>query len=248
VSASPGQLKLHPHHAIKWIKNQALCIFVEKMKKLFKMNKWQGIAYIEKCWKVNLGRPGTKPDDVVCDVLLCSPQMPLVMVTLTQSEVPNETSSMYNKRVATMLKTTLVQEAGCLERFYVKPILISCQEIQEADLSSIVSENSVYPITYRISNEKYSNILEALVLVLAKANSMATHIIGQGLFNLLTYEQYKILHDFYESNEKVKITGPPGSGKTVLALERIHRLRMNGCFYDEVLFLCAYKPLKARVK
>jgi hypothetical protein len=218
------------------------------MKKIFKMKKWQGVAYIERCWEVNLGCPGTKPDDVVCDVLLCSPQMPLVMVTLTQSEVPNETSRMYNKRVATMLKTTLVQEAGCLEKFYVKPITISCQGIQGADLSSIVSENSVYPKTYRMSNEKHTNILEALVLVLARADSMATHIVGQGLFHLLTHEQYKILHEFYESTKKLKITGPPGSGKTVLALERILRLRKGGCLFDQVLFLCAYKPLKARVE
>ncbi|XP_031569320.1 schlafen family member 8-like [Actinia tenebrosa] len=249
TSASQGKLKLHPSHAVKWIKHQALDMFVETTKETFKENKWQsGIAYIERCWEVNLGLPSTKPDDVICDVLMSCPQMPLVFVSLTNSGNPSEASCSYNRKVAAKLKAALVQEAGCLEKFYIKPVVISHQQLVSEDAAWIYSETPLYPKTYKMNNDKYYKVLEALVLVLARANVMASHIVGQGLFNLLTYEQYKILHGFYEHSYKVQITGPPGSGKTVLALERIRRLRNTGCSYDEVLFLCSNKPLKARVK
>lgn len=192
-----------------------------------------------------MGLPNTKPAEVICDILVCSPNTPLLLVSLTD-EATSEGYE-YNRKLATTLKRMLAQDGGCTEKFYVKPITLTCSEADDICTPGMFSSTSDYLDAYQMSNEKYKAIIKALVPVLARTNSSVTGAVGEHLFHLLTKEQFKILFENFES-PKLMITGPPGSGKTVLAIERIRRLRLRqGCSYREVLFVCSNKVLEAQV-
>ncbi|XP_031569312.1 schlafen family member 8-like isoform X2 [Actinia tenebrosa] len=246
IEGSPGTLKIRPKHAMH-SRNRSLQTFFSCLNKMFEENKWEGITFIERCWGVNIGLPNTKPAEVIRDILVCSPSIPLLLVSLCKGEATSE-SLKYNIKLATKLKGILAQEGGCMEKFYVKPITLACSEEDDIGiLDEMISHASVYPHAYRMSNEKYQAIIKALVPVLAKVNSSFKGFVGNHLFHLLTKEQYEILFENFES-PKLMITGPPGSGKTVLAIERIHRLRRQGFSFKEVLFVCSNEVLEAKVR
>ncbi|XP_031569316.1 schlafen family member 9-like [Actinia tenebrosa] len=245
IEGSPGRLKIRQKYAMN-SRNRSLKTFINCLKKMFIQNKWEGIVFIERCWEVNIGLPNTKPAEVIQDILVCSPSIPLLLVSLCEGEATSE-SCKYNIKLATKLKGILAQEGGCMEKFYVKPITLACSVEDDIGILEMISHTSVYPEAYQMSTEKYQAIVKALVPVLARVNSSFKGTVGNHLFHLLTKKQYEILFENLQS-PKLMITGPPGSGKTVLAIERIHRLRRQGFSSKQVLFMCSNKVLEAEVR
>ncbi|KAK3749147.1 hypothetical protein QZH41_009815, partial [Actinostola sp. cb2023] len=253
-NANQGELTILPEHVLEWImenENDVIYKLKRGIQKHFQENNHQGYAFVEKCWNINLGRPLMKPPQVYCDVLLCSPMLPVMLLTICQSDAPEVYS--YNHELATMLKRTLVLEAGCLDKFYIKPVVVRVAELilEDEHCPSIICgrSRSPYPDAYNMSEGKHERIIESLLLLLARAKPTLSYQVGQRLFKLLTVHQYEILNSFYGQCKisKVHITGLPGTGKTILALERIYRLRCEGSFYNQVLFMCSDKPLLSTI-
>lgn len=247
---SSNKMQIHPKHAKEWIKNEVLNKLLGVVNPLMMIHG--GNVFVQRCWNALLYKPHLKPPfRTICDVLLCSPTFPLVLVTLVNSNVDKtQEVATYNTALARTLKRVLTQEAGCVEEFLVKPVVISNEDLSlESFGKQIFAVPSCYHDKYSMTQEKYSKILEALAIVLTKLTTSFLIEAGLKHFSVLTKEQYDILDEFYGSTSKVKITGLPGTGKTWLALERIERLRIGSCVkWFEILYVCSNKCLEASVR
>lgn len=237
-------MKIHPKHAKEWINNVAL----ERLLDLVLPSMTNGgHVFVQRCWSTLMGKPDLQqPSNTICDVLLCSPDLPLVMVTLADSH--SQEVCEYNTKLARTLKRVLAQEAGCVQAFLVKPQVLTTADLSfESIAINIFSLPAYYPDVYHPNRDSHLKVLEALALVIVRVRSNISSDAGLEHYFLLTKDQYTILDKFYKTASKVVITGLPGTGKTILALERIRQLRSKISWYN-VLYVCSNKCLEATVR
>jgi len=237
---------VHPNHAQEWINNGALNRFLDIINQLM-VNR--GHVFVQRCWYALLGKPNLHPPYTICDVLLCSPGFPFVLVTLADS--PDQYVFEYNIKLARTLKRVLAEEAKCVEEFLVKPFVINTADLDSGSFTdAIFSWNTYYyPEKYcTMDRDKYFKVLESLAVVLIRVASNVSSNAGLKHFMMLTKKQYAILDNFYRRAAKVLITGLPGTGKTVLAFERIRQLRVSlHVPWERILYVCSNKCLEASV-
>ena len=102
-----------------------------------------------------------------------------------------------------------------------------------------------YPVEYKMTRERFTKICEALVIVLAGFESSTFNpTVGVKFMYVLTPEQYRIS---IKEEPYVIVSAPPGTGKTVVAIERIKRLRRN-VSKKNILYICENKSLQAFVE
>ncbi|KAK1804596.1 hypothetical protein P4O66_020592 [Electrophorus voltai] len=198
-----------------------------------------GILIMSKSWAVDISQPGNK--DVIGEALLIMSEEYPKLFTV----VKKETSELwkYAKETAFHLKQKLVNLGGYTKWICVVPCLLDCNTGEM--IQSETAGHLLYPHSYSLGHlEEVKALLRSLVIVVLSFTSPLRDKLGSEIINLLTEEQYNILQ-FYEGHKSLFIHGLAGSGKTLLAMEKIKKIKNSEqCKSENILYLCENQGLK----
>nr|XP_023959259.1 schlafen family member 13 [Chrysemys picta bellii]XP_042706271.1 schlafen family member 13 [Chrysemys picta bellii] len=203
----------------------------------------QGLLIFARSWAVAVGLPENQY--VVCDALLIAKGKYPTLYTVTEdcSKVGFE----YSKSIARTLKLKLVNDGGYTQKVCVIPHLLQLGTNREQSNDSHVQVK--YPDTYVLLHNDLPDLLHSLVIILLSFRSFLSDRLGCEFFNLLTIKQYEILTMNLHKSKKLFIYGLPGTGKTIVALNIIERIKnVFHCKSDEILYICENQPLKVIVE
>nr|XP_048680232.1 schlafen family member 13-like [Caretta caretta]XP_048680233.1 schlafen family member 13-like [Caretta caretta] len=203
----------------------------------------QGLLIFARSWAVAVGLPENQ--HVVCDALLIATDKYPTLYTVTEdySMVGFE----YSKHIACTLKKKLVNDGGYTQKVCVIPHLLHLGINRERNNDSHVQVK--HPLSYVLLPNDMPDLLHSLVIILLSFRSFLSDMLGCEFFNLLTVKQYEILTMNLHKFKKLFIYGLPGTGKTIVALNIIERIKnVFHCKSDEILYICEYQPLTAIVK
>ncbi|NXJ12133.1 SLN13 protein, partial [Odontophorus gujanensis] len=233
----------------------------------------EGVVIFSRSWAVEVGLQ--EKQDVLCDVLLVAEGMPPILYTVCKciSEGLFHFSSCaawkpenlvnklckhrhtldlfeYSRRTALKLKEKLVNTGGYTHKLCIIPKLLilppcfNCGEEWDLDVQKL------YPQNYGLINSvNLKNFLHSLIVVLLNFRSFLSDSVGFEFLNLLTIEQYRLLSENLHKTKKLYVYGLPGTGKTVVALKVIEKIRsMFECEQHEVLYICENQPLRDFVR
>ncbi|XP_069470999.1 schlafen family member 13-like [Ambystoma mexicanum] len=209
----------------------------------------QGLLMFSKSWAVDVGRP--QNEHVVCDALLIVlGSYPILYTFFDDQKATFENVKEYSRCVAYTLKQKLVNIGGYTGRICVIPKLCNlCQERSYLNAEDIVGNACLkleYPYCYKITNNQtLTDLQKALVIVLLNFRSFSSDQLGCEFFNLLTIKQYEILSTNLQTSPKLFIHGLPGTGKTVVAMKIIEKIKnVYNCGAAAILYICENKPLR----
>ncbi|KFU83663.1 Schlafen family member 13, partial [Chaetura pelagica] len=260
-SVSQLQEHLYPvgSDGIKW-KPETICadLFSEypaledlMKKEIHPLSK--GVLIFSRSWAVEIGLE--KKRDVVCDVLLVAENTYPVLYTVVGNTCSAEAENL--RETAYALKQRLVNDGGYASKVCVIPKILHLsgteeqmevagddipqQEAQE----NLCNHTILYPEDYVLTSRDIPAFLRALVIVVLSFKSYLSDHLGCEVFNLLTLKQYELLSKHLHKARKQFVIGLPGTGKTIVALKIIERIRnVFHCSAEEVLYICENQPLK----
>ncbi|XP_072574435.1 schlafen family member 9-like isoform X2 [Paramormyrops kingsleyae] len=211
----------------------------------------RGVLILSNSWSVDIDRPKNK--EVICEALLiCEQDYPKLFFM-----VENGSSDLweYAKDIAFHLRQKLVNLGGYSGWVCVIPQLVNCKTGQliprdQGSPDTVIEHR--YPKCYKPENmEEVRALLQALVIVVMSFTSALSNQLGQEFLNLLTFEQFQILHSKYDVQDmrQLFVHGYPGTGKTVLATLVIRRIKNTfGCEASNILYICENIPLKKFIR
>ncbi|NWU50947.1 SLN13 protein, partial [Dromas ardeola] len=207
----------------------------------------EGVLIFSRSWAVEVGLP--ENEDIICDVLLIAKDRPPILYTICKHHISQDLFE-YSRRIAWRLKEKLVNTGGYIHKLCVIPkLLILLPKIncgKEWDLNI----QEMYPQNYSlIKSDNLKALLRALTVVLLSFKSFLSDHVGSEFLNLLTIKQYQLLSENLHKTKKLYVYGLPGTGKTIVALKIIEKIRtMLQCKQEEVLYVCENKPLRDFVR
>ncbi|KFQ71661.1 Schlafen family member 11, partial [Phaethon lepturus] len=247
---------------IKW-KPETICtdLFSEypgledlMKKRIPPLNK--GVLIFSRSWAVDIGL--WKRQDVVCDVLLVAENAYPVLYTVVKGASSAESDNW--RETAYALKHKLVNEGGYASKVCVIPQILyldgtkNQMEVAENDVPQQENQEnpydyaSLYPENYILTSRDVPAFLRALVIVVLRFKSYLSDHLGCEIFNLLTLKQYELLSKNLHKAKEQFVLGLPGTGKTIVALKIIERIRnIFHCSENEILYICENQPLKKYV-
>jgi len=179
---------------------------------------------------------GNPMEGVICDLLLISSDLGLHLFTLCHGG-DMEAFQQYSREAAKSIKTRLVQDGACHEKFFISYHVVCCDHPEVCALTY-----SQYPIGYNLNREKLNKVLKALVLILATVPSLHSNLsnnMGVTIMNLLTKEQFMLLHGQVDINRELWVNGAAGTGKTLVAVEFMRKLHcLEKLDRHEILCVC----------
>ncbi|XP_077168409.1 schlafen family member 9-like [Paroedura picta] len=213
-------------------------------KKMEELQISKGVLIFSRSWAVDVGLP--QHLCVACDVLLVATDTVPRLYTMTVDKnylvSPASLLLDYSSSVARTLKQKLVNEGGYTQKVCVIPhvIEIGSNGKIKTDLRLPVS----YPPAYEVSRGDLEELMQALTIVLLRFRSFLSDQLGCEFFNLLTIKQHEILTKNLHKSKKLFVYGLPGSGKTIVALQIIEKIKnVFHCSADEILYICENRPL-----
>ncbi|XP_038669880.1 schlafen family member 13-like isoform X2 [Scyliorhinus canicula] len=229
---------------------------LEKLLPKMKPTGGQGVLIFSRSWAVDIGLP--KNWDVICDVLLVSTKSAPLLYTIVKHA--SEEVFKYSKDTAFSIKNKLVNPGGYAGKLCVIPKIHLYREresVQGGNAPTVRLDNLreakrnlevQYPSAYSsLKRNDIKALLRALTIVLLSFRSSLSDQLGCDFLNLLTLEQFQILHSKHniEKCKKLFVHGLPGTGKTIIAGQLIERIiNTFHCQQDEVLYICENNPLK----
>ena len=208
-------------------------------------NRNRGFLAVSRSWLRDTG--GTTIDSVICDVLLVSRNMGgLHLYTLC--DPADEKSLKYSKKAAQSIKKHLSENGASGQKFYVSYHVLPYGAGGEVELPK---PDVRYPKSYHLlaSRAKLNEILKAMVITVAAVPSTLSSMLGVTIFNLLTKEQFSLVHQQIEVNRELWIEGAAGTGKTLVAVEFMRELRSRKELErDEILYVCENEGLASQVR
>lgn len=205
----------------------------------------RGLLAVSNSWLRDTG--GTAIGSVICDVLLVSRDLGgLHLYTICHTA--DETSRHYSKEAAQSIKKRLVENGARGEKFYVSYHVVSCTAEVKAEFPSC---DDRYPECYDLKSDrkKLNEILKAMVVILAAVRSTLSSKLGVSIMNLLTEEQFILLHQQFDVNRKLWIKGVAGTGKTLVAVEFMKKLhRLEKLESEEILYVCENEGIANQVR
>ncbi|CAH3174084.1 unnamed protein product, partial [Porites evermanni] len=185
-----------------------------------------------------------KEDGVICDLLLLSESLGRLHLISLVSSGSQDQFFPHARATAKAVKKALVRNGGCYEKFYITCQVVLCDKVGTGPLD-ISSPDNRYPDEYHLRSSpqelvKINKILQSLVIVLAQFPSFLSNKQGLKFLNLLTKEQFVLLHKKIDEHRELWIQGVAGTGKTVMALEFIRRLpiRFHNLKPENILYVC----------
>uniref|UniRef100_A0A3B1IKQ7 Uncharacterized protein n=1 Tax=Astyanax mexicanus TaxID=7994 RepID=A0A3B1IKQ7_ASTMX len=202
-----------------------------------------GILIMSTSWAIDVNLPRNK--SVICEALLISTDCYPTLFCWAEGDSPELWQ--YVNDTAFSLKQKLVNLAGYTGRLCVIPRLVNCQtgEVIQNETDGAPS----YPDSYTLGHiEEVLALLRSLTIVVMSISSPLSDTLGCEFFNLLTEVQYTILSS-YNGIRSLLIYGPPGSGKTLIAMEKIRRIKnSDNCEDTDILYLCENVGLRDFVR
>ncbi|KAL7870896.1 hypothetical protein SRHO_G00083930 [Serrasalmus rhombeus] len=202
-----------------------------------------GILVMSTSWAVDVNLP--RNEAVICEALLVTTDHYPTLFSWVESGSPELWQ--YVSKTAFNIKQKLVNLGGYTERLCVIPHLVDCQTgeliLNEAD------GGPPYPESYILGDvQEVVALLQSLAIVVLSFTSPLSDTLGCEFFNLLTEEQFSILRG-YTGIKRLFIHGPPGSGKTLIAMEKIRRIQKSeSCEIKDILYLCENVGLRDFVR
>ncbi|XP_078081285.1 schlafen family member 9-like isoform X8 [Mustelus asterias] len=220
----------------------------------------RGVLIFSRSWAVDIGL--SKNWDVICDALLVGTKSAPLLYTIVRQT--NAEVFKYSKDTAFSIKSKLVNPGGYTGKLCVisKILQYSDHESDEGDnISTMQLDNAQeaermlqvqYPHSYSsLKSNDIKVLLKALTIVLLSFRSFLSDQLGCEFLNLLTLEQFQILHSKHniEKCKKLFVHGLPGTGKTIIAGQLIDRIiNTFHCKQDEVLYICENNPLESYMR
>ena len=218
------------------------------IQRIKKLSSWHtkscGVIVASKSLLVNLG--GSPCDDVICDLLVISTGLGGFHLYTVCEEGKKEECLHYSKRVSHLLKTSLVRGGGCPVRFYISYHVSSSSKKVEFPLP-----DEGYPQSYDLKGRRkdLDLVLKALVIILAKVPSPLSSKLGVTFLCLLTREQFGLVHQQIYVNRQLWVKGVAGSGKTLVALEVIKKIRLKeGLEKHEILYVAENEGIVQQIR
>ncbi len=223
------------------VQQEKSCIQQLELKLQQSYSNKKGFVMMDKSWSGNVGMDAV-PDGVVCDIFLMSHNVMPQMITVVRKD--SKEVKKYNLELAKKLKGALVNKGGSLQCIGIIATVVSLEDINDKFELPLPVVN--YPTTYKMTKQLFTKIREALVVVLAGFESSSFNpTVGVNFLYVLTPEQYNIT---IEEDPFVLVSAPPGTGKTVVAIERIKRLRSRNVSKNEILYICENIPLASFIE
>ncbi|XP_058415310.1 schlafen family member 5-like [Diceros bicornis minor] len=200
----------------------------------------RGILIFSQSWAVDLGLP--EKQGVICDALLLSQNnIPLLYTILSECD---EGWKDYSLRVACSLKLKLVNTGGYTGKLCITPLVFLLNPDRTANALH-GSDLQIYPESYNLTTTQHMEaLLQSLVIVLCGFRSFLSEELGSEVLNLLTDKQYELLSKNLRKTRELFVHGLPGSGKTILALRIMEKIRnVFGCQPGDILYVCENQPL-----
>ncbi|XP_077657119.1 schlafen family member 13-like [Urocitellus parryii] len=202
----------------------------------------QGILIFSRSWAVDLDLQGKQ--EVICDALLIALNSPPILYTVLRDQ--DAEGQAYCTQTAFTLKQKLVNMGGYTGKVCVmtKVLYLSPRSKPETTEGSGCLVD--YPSSYYLRDtQQMEALLQALVIVLLGFRSFLSDQLGCEILNLLTVQQYEILSTNLHKNRQWFVHGLPGSGKTVMAMKIMEKIRnMFHCEKNNILYICENQPLK----
>lgn len=182
-----------------------------------------------------------KEDGVICDLILFNERMGgLHLLTLVESGSKEKFLPLAHD-TGKAVKKSLVINGGCFEKFYISCHVVSCDTVRTEPLDKLCVDDR-YPSEYHLASSptKIITIFQSLVKVLAQVPSFLSNKQGVSFLNLLTKEQFGLLHHMHGKCRELWINGVAGTGKTVVAVEFIRELRRrdHNLGHENILYVC----------
>ncbi|XP_054857792.1 schlafen family member 13-like [Eublepharis macularius] len=198
----------------------------------------QGILMFSRSWAVDIGLPKNRA--IVCDAFLMAVGRHPILYTIVED--PTSDVFEHSRHTARLLKQKLVNIGGYAQRICVIPKILN---LHHNNLQNAGDERLKYPKDYSLRQEHLPSLQKSLAAVLLGFTSFLSDFIGVEFLNLLTLEQYENLSKRLDETRLHFIYGIPGSGKTVVALKIIEKIKNEfGCQPHEILYICENKPLQ----
>uniref|UniRef100_A0A8B9P4X8 Schlafen family member 13 n=1 Tax=Apteryx owenii TaxID=8824 RepID=A0A8B9P4X8_APTOW len=206
-----------------------------------------GVLIFSRSWAVEVGLPDNP--FIICDVLLIAQGRPPTLYTVCKCPI-TECLFDYSRRTAWRLKQKLVNTGGYIHKLCIIPKLLTLLPEINCEKERNLNIQEMYPQNYSVINSDNLNaLLCALTVVLLNFRSFLSDQLGFEFFNLLTVKQYQLLSENLHKTKKLYVYGLPGTGKTVVALKIIEKIRnVFQCAQDEVLYICENQPLRDFVR
>ncbi|XP_022535682.2 schlafen family member 13 [Astyanax mexicanus] len=201
-----------------------------------------GILIMSTSWAIDVNLPRNK--SVICEALLISTDCYPTLFCWAEGDSPELWQ--YVNDTAFSLKQKLVNLGGYTGRLCVIPRLVNCQTGEV--IQNETDGAPPYPDSYTLNHVTVQALLRSLTTVVMSISSPLSDTLGCEFFNLLTEEQYDILHK-YNGIKHLFIHGPPGSGKTLIAMEKIRMIKnSDNCEDTDILYLCENVGLRDFVR
>uniref|UniRef100_A0A8B9M3X2 SLN11 protein n=1 Tax=Accipiter nisus TaxID=211598 RepID=A0A8B9M3X2_9AVES len=154
-------------------------------------------------------------------------------------------TELLGRKTAYALKQKLVNDGGYASKVCVIPQILHLNgtenqmEVAEDDIFHL------YPENYTLTSRDIPAFLRALVIVVLCFKFYLSDHLGCEFFNLLTLKQYELLSKNLHKAKDQCVLGVPGTGKTIVALKIIERIRnIFHCSTKEILYICENQALK----
>lgn len=207
----------------------------------------EGIVISSRSWAVDVGLPENR--DVICDVLVLAKDWPPILYTVCKHRISKDLFE-YSKCTARKLKEKLVNTGGYIHKLCIIPKLLILPPRFNHEEEWDLNIQEMYPQNYSLINRiNFKDLLRSLTIALLTFKSFLSDRVGSEFLNLLTMKQYQLLSENLHKTKKLFVYGLPGTGKTILALNIIEKIRnMFQCKQEEVLYICENQPLRDFVR
>lgn len=216
---------------------------ITEIQKLCFRTRGRGVIVASKSWLANLGE--LPNDHVLCDLLVIGTEMGGIHLYTVCEEGSEDECLVYSKEVSQMIKRSLVRAGGCPARVYVSYHVVSHSSKVEWPLP-----DKRYPRSYDLQDREHLNVvLMALVVLLAQVPSHLSNKMGVSIMYLLTKEQFELVNKQIHINRELWIKGVAGTGKTLVAIEVIKKIRrLKKLEKDEILYVGENKGIIQHVR
>ncbi|NXT02740.1 SLN13 protein, partial [Jacana jacana] len=207
----------------------------------------EGVLIFSRSWAVEVGFPENK--DIICDVLLIVKDQPPILYTICERCISQDLFE-YSRRIAWKLKEKLVNTGSYIHKLCIIPKLLILHPQINCGKEWDLNIQEIYPQNYGlIKSDNFKALLNALTVVLLSFKSFLSDHVGSEFLNLLTIKQYQLLSENLHKTKKLYVYGLPGTGKTIVALKIIEKIRtMLQCKPEEILYVCENRPLRNFVR